>query len=96
MTVPIAKFTGRPPEYQLFHPFGAPCWFRDHTHISKLDNWYKEGQFLGYNFQNSNLRIWDTKLHRSVTTRDSTFSKGFKAQDTTITVDLIANAKEKG
>jgi hypothetical protein len=35
---PIAKFTGQPQEYRLFHPFGAPCWFRDHTNISKLDN----------------------------------------------------------
>jgi transposase InsO family protein len=23
--VPIAKFIGQPPEYRLFHPFGAPC-----------------------------------------------------------------------
>jgi hypothetical protein len=51
---------------------------------------------LGYNSENSNLRIWDTKLHRSVTTRYLTFSKGFKAQVTAITVDLTISAKENG
>jgi hypothetical protein len=96
MTVPIARFTNQPTEYRRFDPFGAQCWSIDHTNISKLDNWYKKGQFLRYNFENSNLRIWDTKLHRSVTTGDLAFSKGFKAQDTAIRVALITNAKANG
>jgi hypothetical protein len=77
-----------PQKHSFPNPFG--------THISKLDNRYKEGQFLGYNLKNSDSHIWDTKLHWSVTTQDLTFSESFKAQDTAITVDLIANAKENG